>query len=58
MIRLFILLPLIMCVIWWAYLRAKGFTIKEGKKGFQYIITFNAVIIAFFVLMILITDYP
>lgn len=57
MIRLFILVPIIMCVFWWAYLRAKGFGIKDGVTGFKYIISFNAIIIAFFILMIWLTDY-
>lgn len=58
MIRLFFLLPLIMCGIWWAYLNAKGFSAKEGIKGFGYILAFNVIILGFFVIMILVTDYP
>lgn len=55
MIRLFILLPILMCAVWWWYLNDRGYTIKEGLKGFTYIILFNAVIISFFVLMIFVT---
>ncbi|QOL26989.1 hypothetical protein LP316_06780 [Thalassotalea sp. LPB0316] len=58
MIRLFFLIPIIMCAIWWWYLRSKGFQAKDGIKGFAYIIAFNAIIIAFFILMIWVTDYP
>ena len=58
MIRLFFLLPLLMCALWSIYLYAKGYSLKDGMKGFQKIFIFNAVIIAFFVLMIVITDYP
>lgn len=58
MIRFFIILPLLMCAFWWAYLRMKGFGIKDGAQGFKYIIAFNAIIISFFVILILVTDYP
>jgi hypothetical protein len=44
-----------MCAIWWYYLNIKGFTVKEGAKGFAYILGFNAVIIGFFILMLYVT---
>jgi hypothetical protein len=47
-----------MCAIWWLYLNSKGYTVKDGMKGFLYILAFNAIIIAFFILMIWVTDYP
>jgi len=55
MIRLFFLLPIFMCSIWWWYLNSKGYTIKDGLKGFIYIITFNVVIIGFFIAMLFVT---
>ena len=55
MIRLFFLLPLIMCAIWWYFLKSKGYTVKDGLKGFAYILAFNAVIVGFFVVMIFVT---
>ncbi|WDE04467.1 hypothetical protein SG34_024535 [Thalassomonas viridans] len=55
MIKFFILLPILMCGIWWWYLNEKGYTVKDGLRGFAYIISFNAVIIAFFILMIFVT---
>ncbi len=55
MIRLLFLLPIIMCGIWWWYLNSKGYSIKDGVKGFAYIITFNTIIIAFFILMLFVT---
>ncbi len=55
MIRLFFLLPIIMCVIWWWYLDNHGYSLKEGLKGFFYILSFNAVIVLFFVTMIYVT---
>lgn len=58
MIRLFFLVPIVMCLFWWAYLNAKGYGIQDGIKGFKYIIAFNAIILGFFILMIWVTDYP
>ena len=55
MIKLFFLLPILMCAIWWWYLNNHGYTLKEGLKGFIYILSFNTVIVLFFVTMIYIT---
>ena len=55
MIRLFFLLPIIMCAIWWWYLNNRGYSLKEGLKGFIYILSFNAVMVLFFVMMIVLT---
>lgn len=55
MIRLFFLLPIIMCLFWWQYLKSKGCSVKDGIKGFAYIIGFNAVLIGFFVMMLFLT---
>lgn len=55
MIKLFFILPLLMSGIWLWYLKSNGYTIKEGLKGFTYILAFNAFVIAFFVMMIYVT---
>lgn len=55
MIRLFFLLPILMCAIWWWYLNNHGYSLKSGLKGFIYILVFNAVLITFFSLMIWVT---
>jgi hypothetical protein len=55
MIKLFFLLPIIMCAIWWWYLNDKGYSLKEGLKGFIYIISFNTILILFLVMMIWVT---
>ncbi|MFT6209256.1 MAG: hypothetical protein ACJA0T_003182 [Colwellia sp.] len=44
-----------MCLFWWRYLGAKGFSVKEGVKGFAYIIALNTVLIGFLVVMIYVT---
>ena len=55
MIKFFFILPLFMSAIWLWYLSDKGYTLKEGLKGFGYILAFNSIIIAFFSFMIWIT---
>jgi len=55
MIKLFFLLPLFMCAIWWWYLNNHGYSVKDGIKGFIYILSFNTVIVLFFAMMIYIT---
>jgi len=55
MIKLFFLLPVIMCFVWWWYLNNHGYSLKEGLKGFGYILAFNTLIIGFFSLMIYVT---
>lgn len=54
MIRFFFLLPLLLCVLWWLYLRKNGWTIEQGKKGFFYIIGLTSVVIAFYGVMYLV----
>ena len=56
MIKLFFLLPIITCGIWWSYLKLKGYSLKQGTKGFIHILIFNAAIISFFIIMIFVTD--
>jgi hypothetical protein len=45
-----------MCLFWWRYLKAKGFNVKDGIKGFAYIIALNAVLIGFLVMMVFVTN--
>jgi len=44
-----------MCAVWWYYLSSKGLAVKDGVRGFVYILTFNSAIIGFFVMMIFVT---
>ncbi len=55
MIKFFFLIPLLMCTIWWWFLDSKGYSLKQGLKGFAYIFAFNGIIIGFFVLMLYVT---
>lgn len=56
MIKLFALLPFLLSLIWWLYLKNNGWSIKEGKKGFIYILVLSGVIASFFTLMLYLTN--
>ncbi|SDB13888.1 hypothetical protein SAMN02927930_00563 [Pseudidiomarina indica] len=55
MTRYFFLLPLILSLLWYFYLRSNGWTIKQGVKGFIYIAILSAFIAAFYTLMLWLT---
>ena len=55
MVRLLFLLPLCLCVIWFLYLKSRGYTIAQGKQGFTYILIFSAIIAGFYALLIMLT---
>ena len=54
-IRLF-LLPLILCLLWWGYLHYNGWSVKEGRKGFYYILGIGGAIGAYLSLMLWLTQ--
>ena len=54
MARMF-LLPLILSLVWWAFLHYNGLSIKQGAKGFYWIIGLSSFLAAFFTLMIYLT---
>lgn len=56
MLRTLFLIPLVLCIIWFLYLRANGYTMKQGKKGFVYILAFSAAIAGFYTLLMLLTN--
>lgn len=55
MIRYFFIIPLLLSLIWLLYLRANGWSIKQGYKGFVYIAVVSAVIAAFYTAMMFLT---
>ncbi|PWS54012.1 hypothetical protein [Pseudoalteromonas sp. meg-B1] len=57
MFRLLFLLPIILCIGWYFFLRHYAIPLKQGKKGFIYILVFSAFVLGFFVLMMQITEY-
>ena len=44
MFRFLFLLPIIMCLAWYFYLRHNNWSISQGKSGFYFIIQFNLAI--------------
>ncbi|KZN48347.1 hypothetical protein N482_07720 [Pseudoalteromonas luteoviolacea NCIMB 1942] len=56
MIRILFLLPLILCFGWYYFLKVNGVPLKQGKRGFIYILAFSAFVLGFFVLMIHVTN--
>lgn len=56
MIRLMFLLPIVLCLLWFMFLKQNNLSIKQGKKGFLYILGFSSLILGFFTLMIFVTN--
>ncbi|WP_198683884.1 hypothetical protein [Aliidiomarina celeris] len=56
MIRLLFLIPVLLCLAWALYLTSRGFSLKQGKQGFAYILGFSGVIAAFYTLMWFVTN--
>ncbi|AWL12681.1 hypothetical protein HMF8227_02228 [Saliniradius amylolyticus] len=55
MIRLLFLIPVVLCFIWFLYLRHNGYSFEQGKKGYLYILIVSAVIAAFYSFMLWVT---
>lgn len=55
MIKLLYLLPLVMCAVWFWYLKQYGYSIRQGLRGFGYIIAFNLAIAIFLWTIMLLT---
>lgn len=56
MIRLMFLLPIVLCFLWFIFLKQNNLDLKQGKKGFLYILGFSGFILGFFTLMIFVTN--
>jgi hypothetical protein len=55
MVKLLFLIPLSLCLLWFAYLKSRGYTLGEGKQGFVYILIFSSVIAAFYTALLWLT---
>lgn len=44
MVRLFFLLPILMSLVWYLFLRQNQIPIKQGMRGFAYILAFNLIL--------------
>ncbi|WP_372760414.1 hypothetical protein [Pseudoalteromonas sp.] len=57
MFRLLFLLPIILSLGWYFFLRHNGVPIKQGKKGFVYILLFSIFVLGFFIVVMQLTEY-
>ena len=57
MFRILFLLPIVLCVAWYLFLKQNRVPIKQGKKGFEYILIASALVLGFFLLMIKVTQH-
>jgi ABC-type molybdate transport system permease subunit len=57
MFRILFLLPIVLCVAWYLFLEQNRVPIKQGKKGFVYILIISGVVLGFFLLMIKVTQH-
>jgi uncharacterized membrane protein YadS len=56
LIRLLVLIPLVLCLVWFIYLKTKGYSLGDGKQGFIYIFIFSAVIATFYTSLLWLTQ--
>jgi len=54
-LKIIVLIPLFLSLLWFGYLQANKFTIAQGKQGFLYIFVLSGVIAAFYTLMLFLT---
>lgn len=55
MIRFLFLIPLVLGLVWWFYLLANGYSLKQGRKGFIYILLVSVFISAIYGLLLWVT---
>jgi hypothetical protein len=55
MIKIIILIPLLLSLLWIGYLKINNYSLAQGKQGFAYILIFSLVIGAFYTLMLFLT---
>ncbi|NMH58974.1 hypothetical protein [Alteromonas ponticola] len=55
MIKIIVLIPLILSLLWFGYLKANNYTLAQGKQGFLYIFVVSTTIALFYTLMLFLT---
>lgn len=55
MLKIIVLIPLILSLLWFGYLKANNYTLSQGKQGFTYILVLSTVIALFYTLMLFLT---
>lgn len=56
MVRLLFLLPILMCLGWYLFLRHYRIPLQQGKKGFVYIAAFNLILALILWLLLFLTN--
>jgi len=54
-LKIIVLVPLILSLLWFGYLKTNGYTLSQGKQGFTYILVLSSVIALFYTLMLFLT---
>jgi len=55
LLKIIVLIPLILSLLWFGYLRVNSYSLAQGKQGFTYILVLSSVIAAFYALMLFLT---
>ncbi|WP_371195817.1 hypothetical protein [Glaciecola sp. SC05] len=55
MFKFLFLIPVVLCVLWYAYLNMRGYSVAQGKQGFTYIIVVSTVVLLFFTIAMLLS---
>ncbi|MBY5990566.1 hypothetical protein [Ferrimonas balearica] len=55
--RLF-LIPLVLSLLWFVYLQVNGYSLKQGKQGFIYILVFSSGLLGVMSLLLWLTNTP
>ena len=56
LIKFLVLIPVVLCLIWFMYLQKKAYSLGDGKQGFIYILIFCTVIAVFYSSLLWITE--
>nr|WP_100643288.1 hypothetical protein [Alteromonas facilis] len=56
MIRLLFLVPVLLCLVWVVYLKSQGYSVRQGKQGFKYILIFSTGLAIAYTVLLFITQ--
>lgn len=56
MIKIIVIIPLILSLLWTGYLRMNKYSLGQGKQGYLYILVLTLVMTIFYSLMIFVTQ--
>ncbi|ADN75073.1 conserved hypothetical protein [Ferrimonas balearica DSM 9799] len=56
MITRMFLIPMVLCLLWYVYLQVNGYSLKQGQKGFIYILVFSGGLLGVMSLLLWITN--